>query len=189
MRPEDEQVEVPTQFSSMPSELSTAYPPLNLTMDTDLTKWQLDYTDIITQIQHNLRGEIYDSEKDRWVETGIRYMNEQGIGAISLILTQYINKNTFLSNLDNDIILEIVRNVNYDIKNTILVNQEKFEIKGEDRSIITNAIVTAIYESLRRAYQEGEKRFLKLIQQREIVRTTAPIDQQQKQGWWIFGRR
>jgi hypothetical protein len=155
-------------------------------MPSELTKWQLDSTDIIDQQKHYLRGEIFDTEKSSYVFTGIRLMNEKGVSSLSLVLQQYLNKNTNLSNLSEDFIRDDMVYFNLDLVEFIRVNYTGFEINKEYMSMIIQTVCDTVFFAMMRAMNNGERIFLRSTEQRKHIIQELP--EQKKKGFWIFGK-
>ena len=79
--------------------------------DADLTRWQLTAEDLLTELEHDLKGEEYDHKTRSWVlrSGGQPLMNQKGVRAVVSMVKPVVNKNTFLSNLSEKRINEYFR--------------------------------------------------------------------------------
>lgn len=82
----------------------------NAEQDDNLIKYQLQFTEELTQIYHLLRGHQIKEDEDGnliYVEpTSIRQIpfSEEGVQQIMQSIVSYINKNTILSNYEDEVI-------------------------------------------------------------------------------------
>lgn len=160
------------------------------TRDTDLTRWQLSLEETIEEFKHDLKGEIYDEKAGDWVKPAGNkpLMNDKGINELIAVLRKRVSKNTILSNLKEDDIIMMVRNVDMNLTQIIFNNWEAFAINKEDLSMISDicdSITETIYCAYMRASQEGERKFLGKSQRTFERVIQAP---QEKRGWWPFGK-
>ncbi len=87
------------------------YPPEYQQKDPDLMRWQLATLDLIEEMKHELRCEMWDEKKQAWCRPADMepLVNEIGINGLIGFVTSMSNKNTILSNLNerdiNDIMM------------------------------------------------------------------------------------
>lgn len=91
---------------------------------------QLDLTEEIQRIEHLLRGHVQREENGRliWVESedpDMIILTEYGIHLILNTISWYINKNTLLSNYDNETIIRKMRDFASALNKTIFMEYEK----------------------------------------------------------------
>lgn len=99
--------------------------------ERSMVKDQLDLSEEIERIEHLLRGHVLkeDGQGNRnWVEPDNNEMvvlSEYGIHLILNTITWYINKNTLLSNYDDETILTKMEDFACDLSDTIFMEYEK----------------------------------------------------------------
>lgn len=166
------------------------YPPEYQPKDPDLMKWQLATFDLIEEMKHELRCEMWNEEKKAWLrpEKMLPLVNEIGINGLMGFVTSMANKNTILSNLKENDINEIMMVLCDRIADHMFLNWQEYKITKENMDMVFGKLEMFCFMSLKRAQDEGERQFLKQTERRtEIFRTG---DEQQKQklpGWLGFG--
>ena len=152
-----------------------------------LTQWILTSEDILSFLEHDLRGEIYVINEEKgtasWEKKGMRLINDEGIVCLKSILHSFINKTVFLSTLSEDDIREICGNIELCLNNLFFLKYKEFDIDKAYLDIIKHKIIYIIFMALRHAQNSGMRETLtKTIQVREMTSSTP---QTQKQG--LFG--
>lgn len=155
---------------------------------SDLMKWQLSTFDLIEDLEHDLKGERFSKKKNDWIKTGTRFVNDAGVKAIMSILTARINKNTILSNLTEKEISRIMLDFSRDLIDLFFTRRVDFDIKKEDLDILLRKIVDFVYISLKRAFEEGERAFLKQTERRTEVYKVGDEEKKGKlKSFWSGG--
>lgn len=147
----------------------------------DLTKWMLDIERELEKIEHMLKGEILKKDErgvDVWKKEGTELLNSEGVNVIMSCLRFYLNPNNILTNLDDNEIKRIACNCTRDVINLLKLNFIKFDAHREYLSFIVNAIDATVYCLLKRAYKEGERKFL----HSNIKRIESVIHQPDREG-------
>jgi len=161
----------------------------NVTLDPSIAKMQMDFTDTIARIKHNLKGEIlYTSEDDRgrrvteWRPTGMRMMNDEGVRFVISDLQMYLIPNTFLSIVTDYEINEIMRRYHQHLAGVLVDKQEEFEIENAYLYNITDKVTNTIWLALKRG--TNSKTLDALTKSYKAVETheLAP----RKKKLWIF---
>lgn len=128
----------------------------------ELTRWQLSPDEILEFIEHELRGEDFDYSKNRWIQKSTPILNEEGIRFIVSKIRRKVNKITFLSNLDEQIIYEMMLGFSQTLTQEIFNNGEAWGIdwnKGHQNSIVDD-VCDMVFIALRKALAQGERKFL-----------------------------
>jgi len=156
--------------------------------DPVLTKWQLSGKDLISEIRQYLSGKKYDPKENKFMSVGIKLMNDKGIGAVSSIIAPYTSKNTFLTNLDEDYIREMILQKNVSINCLLATSGKNYEIHPEFMSLISEFLSDMIYFAIQRAWKEGERKFLRTTEQRRYVIQERPdvVRPERKRRWGLF---
>jgi hypothetical protein len=160
-------------------------PTSYMQQNPELTKWTLDPNEILSDLQHDLRGEMYDKRRRMWIQVGDRLLNDKGINTIISHCKTIINKNAFLSNLDDAYIHEIVLDLTNNLTILLFVNYDGWDI--DPAKAYMNQIIekTRVYMflGLRRALNESEKKFISRI---ESIHRNITEQPQQKKKFGIF---
>lgn len=100
--------------------------------ERSMAKDQLDLSEELERIEHLLRGHVIEYDEatgnKRWVEpkdNDMVVLSEYGIHLILNTITWYINKNTLLSNYDEQTILTKMEDFASDLADTIFMEYEK----------------------------------------------------------------
>jgi len=145
---------MPEEYSPETYREEPTLPPTIVTAPQEVMKEILDPSNIIEKIRHNLKGEIevIDSlGKKRWDEKGAKIMNDDGINHIISILDSYINRNTLLSNLDDNEILMIIKPLDKELNALFYQKWRKFDLELEHWAITKNRIVDMVFLALKQA--------------------------------------
>lgn len=135
-----------------------------------LVKWQLELNDLLERAEHILRGDkptfknghlIWDPNPNPENNT----LNDKGVQTILKILAMYVNRNTILSDYENDEIRYKVFDFGRELNNLIFMNYEDFGIDNEDKMneypMIVREIVDLVHSAYKRALKGGERRSLR----------------------------
>lgn len=152
----------PRQFSRI-STFSTSQQP-------DIIKWQLELNDILERTEHILRGDvpkfkngqvIWDSNPD----SDKNMFNEYGVQEVMKILAMYINRNTILSDYDNDEINLKVFDFGREFNNLIFMRYDSFGMTTEEKRknypMLIREMVDIVHSAYKRSLDGGERRSLR----------------------------
>lgn len=145
--------------------------------EENLIKWQLELDSILERIEHILRG-----DKPEFVNGSLIYskptqdaekiFNDFGVAEIMRILTMYINRNTILSNYDEDTILYKVYDFGVEVSDLIFLKYEAMGLdtleKRKRYPMIVRELVDVTHSAYLRALNGGE---------RETLRTARTVNQ------------
>lgn len=155
---------------------------------SDLMRWQLSTSDLIEDLEHDLKGETFNRETNQWVIGKTRFVNDEGVKAIMSILTARINKNTILSNLNENEISRIMIDFSRDLIDLFFMRREEYDISKEHLDLLLRKIVDFVYISLKRAFEEGERQFLKHTERRTEVYKVGDEEKKGKlKSFWSGG--
>ncbi len=148
--------------------LKAQSPPMfdNLT-DENLIEYQLDLKEELNRIYHLLRGDQLKEDKEgnvRFIaaeDSNMKIFNEYGTQIIMQIVVSYLNKNTLLSNYDDETINGKIFDIGTKIRKLIYT---KYEVMGLDTPekrklapIIVLELVDTIHSAYLRALKGGER--------------------------------
>ena len=106
----------------------------NVPDEQNLIRWQLDLREDLDRIYHLLRGDIIrEDEKGNMIHVApdnddLRPFNEFGVQMIMNVLSFYLNRNTLLSNYDDETIQWKVLDFGNEINDLIYCRYEEFMI-------------------------------------------------------------
>lgn len=145
---------------------------------------KIDPTIVVERIKHKLLGEYFDNEKQEWKRIIISYedkertkpiykkpfINREGVENICSAFESVVNANASMSNLKEVEINRILHNFGYSLADFLLFNCDEFDVDIEKVDVLFWMVVNNAAFTLKRAYNEGERRFL-----RTSVRSTETI--------------
>lgn len=182
---EEEDEEEDRRLPSLPAHIPS--PPTD-----DFFKFRIDGSDILFEIEHQLKGEIcvagkdgravYEQRFDRWV-------NDEGISKIlHIIYACGINKNTFLGNLQTEQILFKCKMIKKKLALLLFKKYHDYDIKKEMRSLLITTVVNTIHSGLSRSEGGRESEQISTASQRHDIYS---FQDQPKQSRFRFpfGRR
>jgi hypothetical protein len=100
--------------------------------DKGILREQLDLSEELERIEHLLKGEILVKQEDGsrdWVKApneDMEVLSEEGIHLILSTIQWYINKNTLLSNYDEDTILQKMEDFSITLNDALFMAYEKY---------------------------------------------------------------
>ena len=164
--PEDEQQEEIEQ-----PQIGYFAPPQSLSDET--IRWQLDPTDVIDELRYYLKA--FTKKDDGWEKNDFNAqpkMTEEGVNSYMGILRSYLNKNVVLSNLSEDEIIEIMKDLCKTLRLFLVGNYKAYKIQKKDFSEIYHNTENQIYMFLLRAKNNGERlRWMKTQTVNEVKQT------------------
>ena len=140
----------------------------------NLIKWQLELDSILERVEHILRGDKPKMVNGNMIfiepqDNADRIFNDYGVAEIMRILSMYLNRNTILSNYDEDTINWKVLDFGYEISDLIFLKYEEMGLdtleKRKRYPIIVREIVDSVHSSFLRALHGGERDTLRTARQ------------------------
>jgi len=135
-----------------------------------LVKWQLELNDILERAEHILRGDMPTFEGGHLIwkpnpDPTNNVLNETGVKAVLKILAMYVNRNTILSDYENDEIRYKVLDFGKRINNLLFMKAEEFgiddEAKEKEKEMLIGELVDIVHSAYKRALKGGERRSLR----------------------------
>jgi len=135
-----------------------------------LVKWQLELNDILERAEHILRGDVPSFEEGHLIwkpnpKKEDNVLNEEGVKAILKILAMYVNRNTILSDYENEEIRDKVYDFGRRVNNLLFMKAEEFGIdtegKEKEKEILIGELVDIVHSAYKRALKGGERRSLR----------------------------
>lgn len=154
---------------------------------------QLNPDAINNFIMHELKGEIYDDKTKQWTTIGKRKITDEGINEVMTRVRSIINTNTVYSNLDDEIIVNIVCDFAIELSRFLSLKYKKFGMEVIEINKITNFCSNMAYIALRRASDMAlTLRMLRtMIQSKELTTSQGALRQSEKQSIWdkLFNKK
>jgi hypothetical protein len=164
-------------------------------MDSVVAKWELTNDESIDIIKNRLRGREYDKKRKVWyvIEGSRPKINEHGIDNVTLMLHVLTDKNILMSNYNEQQINNAMADIMANIIHHLFTNQIDYGIATKDFAMIVTIVEESIYATYRRAFQQGERQYRKMIlnlHENIVQRENAP-QQQKKRGFLgaLFGSK
>lgn len=137
---------------------------------SDLIRWQLDAKDIIEQLEHDLKGEVWvgtdDEGKDIYEKKGKQMINQEGVSAIISLVSPRISKVIIMSNLEAEDVREEMLAFSRALTDLLYTQREKYEIERAYLSPIKYTVQIVVLAAMKRALRGGERDFLKTTERR-----------------------
>lgn len=141
------------------------------TQSDNLARYQLDLSEELERIDHLLRGDTLkrDGEGNEfWVEEkdeSLKPFNDYGVKLLMKIISFYVNRNTILSNYDEEIILEKMEDFGTEIADLIYMKYQEMGMDTIEKRklypIIVRALVDTVHSTYLRAAKGEERRTLR----------------------------
>lgn len=153
----------------------------------DFFKFRIDGGDILDDMAHQLKGEVYDDTRKEYVEKFDRWINDTGINKVlHVIYACGINKGVFLGNLTSDQILFKCRSVKKKLALLFFKKYNSYGIKREMRDLLVTTVVNTIHSGLSRSEGGKESDQLSVAAQRYDMFQHVIQPEQQRRG--LMGR-
>lgn len=141
----------------------------NQLYEGDLIKWQLDPNQLLMQKEKWLLGfEIaIKDERPQWIQKNKPLMTSEGAKDIISLMANWVNKETILSDLDDDSIIDSCQTFNMTITSLIGMKWMEWQIDKNKLSLICRGLTETIYIFLNKAKNKNTLDFLKPVQRVE----------------------
>ena len=134
--------------------------------------------DILFQVEMMLRNQREDAQGNV-VPYGEPLLNEQGINSVLGFIHALANQLTVMSNIDKQDIPVLVEFVADPLIKDLMINMQTYGIKNAAvRDKIFYTVLSIVFISLKRALEEGDRRFWK----GSVQEIRSSVEQQKKQG-------
>ena len=124
------------QLSQLSSQTNSVF---MATQDKNLIEWQLELDNILERIDHLLRGHVVTFDADGGLKYSepkdkrFKIFNEYGVQEILRVLSMYLNRNTILSNYEEEVINMKMLDLSKDLIDLIYLKyEEMFYYKSFD---------------------------------------------------------
>jgi len=136
----------------------------------DLVRWQLELNDILERAEHILKGDVVVFENGHLIwkdnpKPELNTLNEFGVQLIMKYISDYINRNTILSDYDKTEIGFKVFDFGRELNNLFFMKYEELGMNTEDKRkeypMLIRAMVDLVHSAYNRAKDGGERRSLR----------------------------
>ncbi len=133
----------------------------NQAQNDNLIIWQLELDNILERIEHLLKGDmikddgegnmIYEAPKD----ISLIILNDYGVQLIMNVISFYLNRNTILSNYNEDRIYEILFDLGNELTDVIDINYEKMGLSAMEKKSRCILLIINILNTIESAYKRS----------------------------------
>lgn len=142
--------------------------------DQNLIVYQLEFDNILDRIEHQLKGDIIETDKDgnqyytaptkkiikngkeiKVVDEDLQTLNDYGANLIMNTINSYLNRNTVLSNYDEDRIYQILYDLATKLRVLIYCNYEKMGLTTDSKRARYGSIVLSIIHQIESSYRRA----------------------------------
>lgn len=152
-------------------------------LQDNLIKWQLELDSILERIEHMLRG-----DHPKWVNGSMifvsaeddkdKILNDFGVAEVMRILSMYLNRNTILSNYDEDTINWKVLDFGLEVTDLFYLKYESMGLNSLEKRklypILVKELVDTVHSGYLRALNGGERDSLRTARQLTQSETLMP---------------
>lgn len=169
--------------------------------DDNLIVFQLELDNILERIEHLLKGEKLETDKEGNVSyvtpdnKDLIVFNEYGVQLIMNVVSFYLNRNTILSNHKEERIFEILYDLGIELSDLIYTSYEKMGLDNDYKRARYPMLVMNILHTVENAYNRslsgGERESLRSAR---VVTQSQPLgtmqsqmgQPQKKKKWYNF---
>lgn len=163
-----------------PVNLSAALPFMaGRGVDPTFSQWQLSPTDVMLQIEHFLKGEIWkpgqtEEDEGTWVKPdNVKPMlNDAGVQAILQKVASMVNRIVIMSNLDDKAVNSWLWDLGHELAAELVSRmwpENDWKIDFRNLDVIHDMVMLMVEASLKRALLDGERK--KLYEAQSIQET------------------
>tara|TARA_Y100000310_G_C20558624_1_gene751872 strand:+ start:189 stop:803 length:615 start_codon:yes stop_codon:yes gene_type:complete len=130
--------------------------------DPDLVRWQIDGSDLLEVLEHNLKREYFDRDNAVWrTRPNERpMMNDMGVYDILSVLQPRLHKVVSLTNLTENDVKRMALDIRRDVITKLYLNYDLYEVQKSDMTTIVQMVDQLAYAVLRKSYNDGQRRHL-----------------------------
>jgi len=138
--------------------------------DDVLTKLQLEVDSILERAEHLFRGDKLEVREEggvRWVKAKTedeKLLNEFGVSQLMEVMVMYVNRNTLLSNYDEETINAKMYDFGMEVADLIFLKYEKMGMdtleKRKKYPMIVREMLDMVHSTYLRALHGGERKAL-----------------------------
>lgn len=142
-------------------------------------------------VEHQLRGESYDMNKNEWIVTRNPIMNERGIDNYIMLIKNFLNQNSTLSNLTEVQLQRQAIAFGDSLAKALTVNTKRWELDRSVRTPLLMGTVSLIYNVLSRGLGKtmSDKELYSTTIRSQETQMYRLSDFKEKKGIFGFFRR
>jgi hypothetical protein len=173
-------------------------PPMPQNPDQDFFRYRIDGADILEELQHQLRGEVFVMDENgngQFLQKFDRWVNNEGVNKIlHIVYACGINKNVFLGNLTHEEIYFKCNMLKKKLARLMFSKYKDYGVNKEMRDMLITTVVNTIHSGLSRCEEGREADQLSSATQRHEI-YSEDLKQKKQQGSifnplnWRGGRR
>ena len=183
------------------SEMAASNAMYNATQDSNLIVFQLELDNILERTEHLLKGDVLKVDTDGNVtytapkDKDLIVLNDYGVQLLMNVITNYLNRNTILSNHKEERIFEVLYDLGYELADLIYESYEKMGLDTPYKKARYIMIVLNLLHTIENAYNRslhgGERdslRSARVVTQNQPLgggMTQNPLAQRKKK-WYQF---
>jgi len=128
--------------------------------EDDNSRWELDTSDVIADIEHALRREKLSRDGTKWQKIpGTKpLLNEKGIADLVITLKSFLNKNNVLGNISLPDAHRITNNISQSLVDLIKYNWDEWDLSKHYFSYLVNLVDSQVFIFLTRPVNAGERK-------------------------------
>ena len=165
---------------------------------SDLTRWQQDMTDVISDLRHNLLNEVKTENgwRPELHKVGLTADGEEiwhpippmvyhlGVSRLLTVVRNYLNKSNMNTSYSEEGILTLLRRLNINLVINLGNNRQLYGIAYTNLSIVKKMVMDAVQAVLNSALNNGWRSYLNTTNKR-VEAFTESVQPQQKKLWGI----
>lgn len=161
----------------------------------NMVKWELELDSILERIEHMLRGDRPKMVKGDLIfvppdDESEQIFNDQGVSELMRILTMYLNRNTILSNYDEETINNKMLDFGNELADLIYLKYEAFGLNDLEKRkrypMIIRQIVDAVHSAYLRALNgqthKGLKESRQVLQSENMSQSPQQFQPMKERG-------
>jgi len=144
------------------------------TVSSDILVMMLQRFHLSQNLEHQLKGEIFNPATKEWDTKGKPLLNDEGIKWVETYLTQYISIDKIVTALTDEEVSRIARDARLNVVNKFYVCYKDFDIQKSDLSPLVDIIDHFVFSNLTSSRDATLLEFMKPTYHRE--ETFKPIE-------------
>lgn len=147
--------------------------------DDNFFKYRIESQEIIEELSHQLKGEIYDEKSNSYVQKFEPWVNAEGINKIiHIVYSCGINKNIYLGNLSHEEIYFKCNMIKKKVARLLFNKYREYGIDKDMRNLLIVTIVNTIHSGLSRCEEGKEANQLSTASNRQEIVHLDPAKKQ-----------
>lgn len=129
-----------------------------------LTEWQTSNDKLIDDVEHRLKGERWDLEKQKYIKKNESYLNNEGVNQLMDFFAPRVDKNIILSEFSPETVEKLTRKADHDLICSLVLHCEEWGMNTTNRSwkdnlnYIRSLIMPHVFATYKRAEAPNTER-------------------------------